>query len=628
MTTGRQATQRQPEWQGRERSRWRRRWLPLCLLSLAAWGQARVSVSPDVVRDIGGYTEVQAVFGIMTGNMDGRTKPFLRDANVTGIRNIINYLPNANTPGLGYRHAFWNTRSPRFDTEAETMAWFRAFLDREPDDFWNELLRPTAGFFDDGCGPVAVTISGNPNLFDGRLEMDLDAARKHVAAYVQALKNQIPEQAESRLAYFQLHNEPEQKRNWAGQFGGDQSETVASYTRVFNALYDHLRETHPDVILVGTCVGHDGAFRLTDNPNHPGVNWQVWVRHFVDHVANPQALEFYNAHMYAMPSLRTLAYASMTQSYAERARGVRPRMVITETAAPLEAEGREGNFRNQFLYHAHNIFVMLEHPDKFASRHAFVASHRFPTTHSFFRLDPERGPVPEAPYYVLLALRNLRGTNLLVENPDSDLHAFAARRENRLTVALFNPQAEPKSVQLATGLPAGSLSRATLRQAVWDGPAENARYTESPLGPDTGLSLSVPPMSVTAVEFELARNIPATRTIGEREFFGTGTAEDMDNPVEMDLPVPRLPQENEAVWLRIGIDRCPQGGSLPVSLNGQSHDYELENAPQPVIKTWHHMVGYLEIPIGRDAIRRDNRLVLGALPNNRLLFASLVYRER
>ena len=55
-----------------------------------ATAQTNVNLKPYTVRDIGGYTEVQDLFSMMTGNMDSRAKPFMRDANSTGIREILN----------------------------------------------------------------------------------------------------------------------------------------------------------------------------------------------------------------------------------------------------------------------------------------------------------------------------------------------------------------------------------------------------------------------------------------------------------------------------------------------------------------------------------------------------------
>ena len=54
---------------------------------------SKITIYPDTIKDIGGYTEVQEVFGIMTGSRDYRTKKYLRDANIQGIRNSINWLP-------------------------------------------------------------------------------------------------------------------------------------------------------------------------------------------------------------------------------------------------------------------------------------------------------------------------------------------------------------------------------------------------------------------------------------------------------------------------------------------------------------------------------------------------------
>ena len=99
----------------------------------------------------------------------------------------------------------------------------------------------------------------------------------------------------------------------------------------------------------------------------------------------------------------------------------------------------------------------------------------------------------------------------------------------------------------------------------------------------------------------------------------------MDKKLKVDISVPGLPQENEKVWLRIGIDQRQESGQYQFKFNGKSHTINWEDTPETTIESWNYMSGYIEIPLETKQIKRKNKLKLEALPDNMLLFTSIVY---
>ena len=618
-----------------------------------------IQIYPSTVKDVGGYTEVQEVFGMMTGFRNYRVKAYLKKANIQGIRNIINWIPiseegydfpswaedrpwakkaNYIVGKLGYKYPSWaKGLGPQFESKEISLEWFDRFIQKDPYQLWDDLLpvyENLYGFFNDTYGPVSVTLGPHPSLFDGRLERDMDAARRHFDAYIKTLKSFTPPGGGSKLKYFQLQNEPNQIRFWAAMFNGNQKKAVASYTRVFNGLYDYLKTKYPDVIFLGTCVGHNGAYRI--NPYDPGytweegfnqdtsiIDWNTWVKYFIDHVDNPQALAYYNCNSYCIPSIRQLANASMTQNYAELNRGVRPRYVITETSAPIKGS-RAKVYQNQFIFHANDIFMMLHHPDKFATRHAYMASLNSPGNHSFFTDQKDRGFTAEAPYWVLRTYKNLRGKNIHYESSNDQIRVFATSPgKQKLVIGLLNPTDEVQPVRLDPGVSPDMLAVITRRKAVYDFELGNATYSEQVLKADRLEALQMEPQSAYAIEIDLYQPVNLSHTLKTKEYYGNKVKVPMEESSKVDIHMPYLPDKEDKVWLRIGIDRRKEAGSYGFTFNGEDYKVDWEDTPETTIESWNYMVGYIEIPIESQLISKHNELVLDAIPDNVLLYSSL-----
>ena len=574
------------------------------LQQFKAEGGDTVRVYPEITRDIGGYTEVQEVFGIMTANLDSRAISYLEEANIQAIRTIFNWLPQ---PGqAGYVPG--------------SLEWYDEFLQKDAYSFWRPLLNNQyiRQHLDDTYGDVAVTLCGNPALYDPKLERDLEAAKRNVAGYVKALKSLNPDNAQSKLRFFQITNEPEY---YAESFDGNQKLAVESYARIYNAVYDFVRAKHPDVELPANCVGHNGGYHIEPHSMPP--TWDVWVKHFIDLVENPDALKYFNTQQYSIPTLRHLAYVSMTQNYAEMNKGVKPRFLFTETSTKLNASRAE-NYRNQFIYHGNDIFMMLNHPDKYVTRHAFLAASGW--DYSFFNEIEGEGFTPEAPYWFYRTFQHLRGKNLYFASDHEHVRVFASSpAKNKVVIGLLNPTRGTQTVTLNPGIAEGQISGIVRRKAYFNNSISNASYTEGEVSIDFPYAVEMEPVSSYAFEIELHNDIEQDETVKRREFYGSKVRKPMNDSIRLNISIPYLPDNHAKVYLRMAVSQRPTGGNYTVSMNGKPYTVNWSQTPDATANCWNSMVGWIELPVKKEDIRKNNELVLAPLSDNFLMFTSLTY---
>jgi hypothetical protein len=564
-----------------------------------------VRIHPNTVKDIGGYNQVQEIFGIMTGNIDLRALPYLRDANIQAIRNIINWLP----------------RPSQFGYDPESMEWYDDFLQRDPYPVWEQILDkpPLRRYFDDSYGPVSVGICTNPELFDQKLERNLEGARKHMDAFIKALKKLESADTESALKYAQLYNEPE---TWTDAFDGSHELASAAYTRIYNALYDFIKEKHPGIIFPANCIGHNHAYNLDTGSDKK--NWGVWVKYFIDHVENPRSLNYFNAHAYSIPTLRNLAFATMTQNYAENERGFKPRFLLSEISSPApEDASRAENYRKLFTFHANELFMMLHHPDKYASRIAFTAAPG--RKHSFFNVIDGK-LVPEASYYVYRTFQNLRGTNLHYTSNNDQIRAFASSPgQDKLVIGLFNPTHATQSIQLDPGITGGQISRIIRRKAVFEQSTSNAAYTEGEVNISFPYAMELEPRSTYAIEIDLNEHLERNHTVKTREFYGSRVRTEMEDSVKLNISIPYIPDKNGQAFVKMATYEKRGSGSFTFLLNGKAYSANWADAPDKTVPAWNSMVGYFKIPIDKQDVQKENQLVIEPLSGNILLFSSIVF---
>jgi len=603
--------------------------------------QVNVTLYPTTVKEIGGYSEVQGLFGVMANPGNPTVNEYLKEANVTGVRSIIKVV----RPGdFNFMFPPWTIDKPekyRLETRAQAEAWSDEFFTRDPEPLWTQQLRSLDAYFDGRFGNVNIAISGNPRVFDARMERNLEASKDHVIAYLNAIKQIEQAEGSDAFKFFQLSNEPEQARSWSGYFDVEtlpaiEPETAkdslylskdleagsASYVRVFNFLYDHVTEEHPDILFIGNCVGHDGAYRLEAPEKKPGLNWDAWVKHYIDQVENPGALAYFNPQTYRIPILRNLAYTSMTQSYAWQTRGVKPRYVITETNGPADGDR---NYYNQLLFNAADIFMMLENPDKYDSRYGFIAS--VGNSYNFFN-NKNGEIIPQTSYWVLERLKNLRGTNVDLHYDNTVVKVFAsAPSGDRIVLGLFNPSVEKVNVKIHTGIDEELIKNITYRESAWSDELINSRQSEAIIEPRPLINLELQPVSINAIEIDLKETMEMKYVAKTHEHYASKSKTDMQLPVNTNIKLAVVPKSEDNAYLRVALHNKPQGGMIQIKLNGNTYQYDTRMLPDKKIETWHEMVGFIEIPVKTEHLKESNSLTIQEMPGNIMLYASIIIRE-
>ena len=611
-------------------------WVIACPGTIKA--QTNIKIHPSTVNKIGGYAEVQELFGVMVTGGNPAVAEYLEEANVTGVRNIIKVV---NPGDLDFKFPPWTIdkqENKRFETKARAEAWFDEFISRDPEPLWSQQLKPVDVYFDGRFGNANVTICGNPRVFDARMERNLEASKNHVIAYLNAVKQIEQEEGGAAFKYFQLSNEPEQGRNWTGYFdvepmpvinedrdmdslylSKDQRMGSKSYTRVFNYLYDEISTRFPDITFVGNCIGHDGAYRLDAPGKKPHMNWNTWVKYYIDHIRNPEALEYFNVQTYRVPTLRNLAYVSMTQSYAEMKRGVRPRYFISETNAPA---GGDKNYLNQFIFNSSEIMTMLENPDKYSVRQGYIATPGDNYNYFYYKNNQLH---PRSSYHVLDILKHVRGTNVYYETDNNVIKVFAsAPDENRIVLALFNPGGSEQEINIHPGLPAAKIEKIKQRKAVWSQSALNTVISTNLLSIQSPLQMTLEPLSLHAIEINLKDKLALNKVSRSREYYGDTIQASLSAPLSYDIEVRDLPDDNLNAFLRIAFKKKPGPGHYTINLNGNNYNYDLGELPDKKIETWHDMVGFIEIPVNPDHLSSNNQITIGELDGNILLYSSII----
>ncbi len=299
--------------------------------------------------------------------------------------------------------------------------------------------------------------------------------------------------------------------------------------------------------------------------------------------------------------------------------------MISETGDP-------SSFKSQFIYHADNIFVMLQNPDKYATRTGYIAGES-EGTHSIFKVE-DGDVVPQSPYYVYYTLRNMRGTNINFSinhnNLDTDIvKSFAsAPSDNKMVVGLFNPTEQSQTVTVNTGLSTDDISGLIHRKAVWDGSIDNCDYSEGSMDIENDIEVTLEPLSIHAIEIDLDKPLSLNEEIHTKEYYGSKTIVDMENEVDYTIEIPAVPDAGSEVFLRVGIDERPgPNDNYQIQINDHTYSYNLSNLPKKIIEGYHKMSGFIEIPVDTDHLKRSNTITLDPLYGYRMLYSSLVIKN-
>ncbi len=604
---------------------------------------AVVEILPDIGRDIGGYTNVQRIFGLMWGgNLPRGAKPraftLIRDLDINAGRAIFNGWVG----GQPETHAAWTDTPPRFATWEESLAWWdRWMAATDPAAFWmRRFHRPprAASYFDGTAGAdYAMIVAAHLELFDGRCARDPQAVGAHYAAMIAAIK---AHDGPVDLRFFQPCNEPN-NRDYTHQFlhdrhdpdgGYDMEAVVDAYTAMFNGAWPVVARAHPDVSLVGTCAGWMAPLYY-DGPGNKGNqnNWLMWGKRFIDGLKYPASIAYYNYHAYSTPVSRHLAMIGLTQNYAEIRHGQRPRAIVTETNKFIPAVNATTR-RDQFLFHLEDLFMMLERPDLFHWRNQFFAwgvegGRKGHPDLAALAVSPDGATVtPTANYWPLWAMKNTRGRMLVCRNRSAAVKVFAAAPStDRIVVSVYNPTTASRAVTIDAGWEDGIRS-VTTRYAAYEKASANCRTGERSLPVERRVTVEAPPLSIQNVTFQV-RGVVRPRTADRfRCWYGDRTELKLDcrRSLRIDIDAPGTPS---AAVLRLAFERKKARGTGTVSLNGAPLTFDWDAARRSrVPRDWGPKeAGWIGIPVDPRRVTEANTVTLGPLApaDQRLLFAAL-----
>ena len=601
-----------------------------------------ITVDPATGRDIGGYTEVQRIFGLMWGgNIPSRARPKvnrrIRALNINAGRAIFNGWVSQQPK----THAAWTDQKPRFDTWKESFEWWdRWITETDPDEFWMRRFNnpKRAGTFTSGAmgEEYELIAAAHLEIFDGRSARNPEAVGEHYAGIISGLKAHDGPPG-IRVRFLQPCNEPNNP-DYTGQFREDHDDpdspidmaaAVDAYTKAFNTAFEVVRREHPEVRLVGTCAGWMAPFYYgRSSPGDHG-NWQNWAGRFIDGLEHPESIEYYNYHSYSTPVSQHLAIMGLTQNYAELQHDRRPRSVVTETnhfigKDEITAEER----RRQYQFHLEDLFMMLQRPDVFYMRTQFFA---YDVEGQGTDLDmmvvsrDGRTVTPTSSYWPLWVMRDTRGTMLEYRNSSDDLEVFACSpREDRVVISVYNPSRQARSVKLDSGLE-GGVESVRLRYAAWRDELSNCEHGERSLPARAEVGMEVPPLSVQNVTFEVNGTVEPRRKSRFRTHYGNRTQLTLERPRTLRIDAEDAGTPSSAT-LRLAFQHRKEKGQGTVILNGRRLEFDWADALPSRIE-FHNWTpqeaGWIGIEIDPETVRDLNTLQVQPMEDQRLYFASL-----
>lgn len=593
---------------------------------------AAIRVHPTVVQSVGGYDQVQALFG---GNVNGSTgdkaTALLSDLNLNTSRihmfeDVYGAPPEKQapvTPSWSAQFGIWMGRKPLAPEEVGPAwdKWFAQDFSLFLEPAMQRGLSSPAGQdsqlrWAKAWGNTAGAVYLPTHRIDGNALRNLDGACRYYDQFLNAVAKHAP-WMESR--FIQLTNEPDYGW-WTGSFK-DLPAAVAGWTELYNAVDTHLQKTHPGTRLLGPCLGSDAFFSWGA--------WQTWTVPVLRGAARD--LEYFNYHNYSMAAWSHLAWVEMLQAQAEALGRRRPRAVITEMndGADCSAAG------HKFEWWSEQFFMAFENPDKIHLWSYFLVAERFGRGGGEWgNLVSFKGDayVPTDTYRLFWVLRQTRGSTRYVEPSGvANLKVLAcAPRDDRLVVSLLNDTGRPVRLMLRSGLPRDAKIQQLVRcwacrQAgiVWHG--------EDKLDPAPEVEAVLTPGAVESFVWTLSEPaLKAGARVESREFFSKEVGRKFSQTVEAPIDVPRLPQQDEAVSLRFAVssDDLLTARGLTLAVNGHEQPVSWSDAPREQQRgdrcTW-----WMELPVPRDRIEKTNRIAFCKTDADyRLMFVSLVYRQQ
>ena len=622
-----------------------------------------VTVKPLLGRDIGGYSEVQPVFGLMWGgnvpsNVDrSEIMELIKGLQINAARLIDNgwvtrfpwekfgTSPAPPAGRSGEKHAAWHSHPLRFDSWRASFEWWdRWIAETDPVAYWGGSgrgwgLSRARGYADGSAGTdYELTWCANGQaLLDGRCDRNKSACAMHFLAIADEFRKVLT--SGIRLRFLQLSNEPNDARSYLGQFRNpeqregaiDPGAGVDAYTRVFNTTHRLIKHELPGIRVIGSSPGWMAPFYY-EGPGNAGnqSNWQMWAKRFIDGIQDPDAADYFNYHAYSVAPSTHMAYLGLTRNHSWLKHKRKPRAVITEAshfAFEIDTHPADKR-RDQFLHTLQDLFMQLERPDVFDTRHQFFGYGGLGEPNGALHLitwRPDGTIVPQANYWALWALKETRGRMLVVADNSRSVRSFATLHPNgSIVVSLFNPNDHAIDATVDSGW-RGGVRSVKGRYATFVESKANCDHGNDDLPAGSTVSLSLKPHSVVGLVFEPIGKVAPRRAVRWREFFGDRTELVLDQPQRLAIAV-RNPDQPVGAVLRLAFQELLSTGTAHLALNGESLSFSWDEAPRSLVTYdgWlPEETSWVGIPIDPDLVRRNNTLVLEPVSGQRLFYAAL-----
>jgi len=589
---------------------------------------AVVQVYPEVVRAVGGYDQVQALFGgNVNGESLGKADDLFRELNLNTCRlhmwpDIFGAVGSNRSPvSLSFATQFgvWGDRKP---LPADQIGpawdrWFRQDFSAFVDPILSNGVRRATDLME-----YQLTLQKNwhetnnivffaSNRFDSNAVRHPDDTARYFDDYLNAVAKYAPW---VHTTFAQLSNEP--NYGWFTDSFAKDEDPVAGWISLFNAVDGHLRQTHPDQRLLGPCLASCAFFSWG--------GWQTWTVPVLKGVTRD--MEDFNYHNYSTAAQSHLAWVEMLQAQAEALGRKPPRAVVTE----MNDEADCNKAGRKFEWWSEQFFTGLNHPDKFHLWSYFLLASRGGGAGNVISMVNDVAATTDA-YWLFWVLRQTRGTMRAVE-PVSvpDLYAFACTpQDDRLVISLFNNTGAPAKLTVRSGLPAGAKIQGLQRWSAHR-QADLVWHTDETLDPRADVETELPPGAVQSLVWTLAAPAPkAAGRVEETEFFAPKVNATFRSSLATMIAVPRLPREDETVALRFAVasDDLLAARGLAVVCNGATQTVAWTEAPREE-ERGPRSLWWMELPLPRAQITRQNVVTFAnADASYRLMFASLIYQQ-
>lgn len=409
-----------------------------------------------------------------------------------------------------------------------------------------------------GNPPAYLTLAGTAN------PSDFDQWAALCAGYVGLWRRFDP-----NLRLVQIWNEPNATWFRDPRVKPDRSE-AALHIEMANKVSRAIKARFPAIQIGGPVLCWPPCWPANQTGMAPWYTWDLWTLPWLE--GTRETVDFFDFHVYGV---RPADFQVQCEMLAAAARAIQGRdlpLWITESNYELSAEDRADPAmvwsKRVLPYERLLLHGMLPQADKVAGNlvHDLAAQA--------FRVlgDPEH---PEAVYWLLWILRDLRGTRLLADSDDPAVTAYATVEEDRVTVVAFNDSEESREVTIRAALPGGWWTGPTVRCI---GQGEDGGLVRPQLrigefrheSPGAVGTVELPPYATVSVNFRLDHFARPGRQRTTTEHFAAETRQFLRgaDAVTLTLPLPNTPQGEVA--LRLGLLGATGEERLQVALNG--HD--------------------------------------------------------